>query len=65
MDNVLSALARLFGRILGRNIECGLDCETSGLGWPEYILLAIILGIAYFLTRKIINHYRSDEHKDA
>ena len=58
LDEILSAIARLLGRVIGRNLECGVNCSLSELGWAEYLLLAVIFFAAFIGTRKTIHYFK-------
>ena len=55
-DHVLAPFGRIIGRIIGRTSDCGIDCEVSEFGIAEYLILAIILILAFPTARKIKKH---------
>jgi hypothetical protein len=63
MDNILTSLGSMIGRIIGRNSDCGLDCDISELGWPEYLLLIVIFTVFIFITKKIIRYFKHNGNK--
>ena len=60
MDEILSAISRLLGRLIGRNTDCGLDCDIFQLGWAEYLLLLVFFVFVFVATRKVINHFKKN-----
>ena len=64
MDEVLTGLGSLLGRLIGRNFDCGLDCDISDLGWTEFLLLIAIFITVFVVTRKAINYFKNNDSKN-
>ena len=47
MDDVLSAIASTLNRLIGRNADCGFDCDVSQFSWVENPLLLVIFILAF------------------
>lgn len=62
MDEILYAMAKL-GHFIGRNIDCGLDCDISQLRWAEYLLHLVFFVIVFVTTRRAINYFKKNDNQ--